>query len=74
ARYRSDGRYYAIDFTLAEIKTLRASERFNHQTGKPIYPNRFPFNQSAFHLVTFEEELEFIAGLNKANIDNNREV
>ncbi|CAF3488091.1 unnamed protein product [Rotaria socialis] len=74
ARHRSDGRYYAIDFTLTEIKTLRASERFDHRTGKPIYPNRFPLNQSTFHLVTFEEELEFIVGLNKANIDNNREV
>lgn len=73
-RNRSDGRYYAIDFTIDEIKKLRASERFDHRTGKPIYPSRFPVNQSAFHLVTLEEELEFIVGLNKANIYNNREV
>ncbi|CAF4168801.1 unnamed protein product, partial [Rotaria sordida] len=73
-RNRSDGRFYAIDFTVAEIKTLRASERFSHQTGKPIYPKRFPLNQSIFHLVTLVEELEFITGLNKANIDNNKQV
>ncbi|CAF0789437.1 unnamed protein product [Rotaria sordida] len=73
-RNRSDGRFYAIDFTVAEIKTLRASERFSHQTGKPIYPKRFPLNQSTFHLVTLVEELEFITGLNKANIDNNKQV
>ncbi|CAF0959804.1 unnamed protein product [Adineta ricciae] len=73
-RNRSDGRFYLIDFTLAEIKQLRASERFNHQTGNPIYPNRFPLHQSTFHLVTLAEELEFIAGLNKANLDNKRQV
>lgn len=28
-RARADGRYYAIDFTLAEIKTLRVTEGFD---------------------------------------------
>lgn len=28
-RAREDGRYYAIDFTLAEIKSLRVTEGFN---------------------------------------------
>jgi glycerophosphoryl diester phosphodiesterase len=37
-----DGRFYAIDFTVAELKTLRVSERFNAKTGKPVYPKRFP--------------------------------
>jgi glycerophosphoryl diester phosphodiesterase len=73
-RNRSDGRFYVIDFTVAEIKTLRASERFNRYTGQPIFSKRFPINQSTFHLNTLAEELEFIAGLNKANIDNNRQV
>ncbi|CAF2528534.1 unnamed protein product [Rotaria sp. Silwood2] len=71
---RSDDRFYVIDFTVAEIKKLRASERFSHETGRPIYSKRFPLNQSTFHLVTLAEELEFVAGLNKANIDNNRQV
>jgi glycerophosphoryl diester phosphodiesterase len=71
---RSDGRFYVIDFTAAEIKTLRASERFNRHTGNPIFPKRFPLNKSRFHLVTLAEELEFIAGLNQANIANNRIV
>jgi glycerophosphoryl diester phosphodiesterase len=73
-RNRSDGRFYVIDFTVAEIKTLHASERFNWLTGKPIFPKRFPLNKSNFSLNTLAEELEFIAGLNKANIDNNRQV
>src|SRR5688500_2812370 len=28
-RKRADGRYYALDFTLAELKQLRVTERFN---------------------------------------------
>jgi len=71
---RSDGRFYVIDFTVAQIKTLHASERFSRYTGEPIFSKRFPLNQSTFHLHTLAEELEFIAGLNKANIDNNRQV
>ena len=63
-RNRSDGRFYAIDFTVAEIETLRATERFNRRTGKPVFPQRFPLNQARFHLVTLAEELEFIVGLN----------
>jgi glycerophosphoryl diester phosphodiesterase len=65
-RKREDGRYYALDFTLAEIKQLQACERFNPKTGKAVYPNRFPLGQSAasFQLATLEEELQFIQGLN----------
>lgn len=73
-RNRSNGRFYVIDFTVAEIKQLAASERFNHRTGKPVFPNRFPLNQSTFHLVTLAEELEFIAGLNKVNAASGRQV
>ncbi len=74
-RRRSDGRFYAIDFTVADMRTLRASERFDRHTGIAIFSKRFPLNQSIFHLHTLAEELEFIAGLNKENIgNNNRQV
>ena len=33
-RHRADGRYYAVDFTLEEIKSLIVTERFNPKTGK----------------------------------------
>ncbi|SPW21163.1 Glycerophosphoryl diester phosphodiesterase precursor [Cronobacter sakazakii] len=33
-RARKDGRYYAIDFTLAEIKSLKFSEGFELENGK----------------------------------------
>lgn len=63
-RQRDDGRYYAIDFTLAEIKTLSAFERIDLKTGNQVFPNRFPSGRSHFTVPTLEEELELIQGLN----------
>ncbi len=65
ARVRDDGRYYAIDFTLTEIKTLRVSERVNPATKSVVYPNRFPWGKSRFEIATLREEIELIQGLNK---------
>lgn len=65
-RKRADGRYYAIDFTLAEIKRLRAHERTNPKTGKAAYPKRFPPGALLFEISTLEEELRFIQGLNRS--------
>jgi len=64
-RKRADGRYYALDFTVAELKQLQVTERFDHRTGKPVFPARFPQWQGAFQIATFEEELQFIEGLNR---------
>ena len=41
-RARANGRYYAVDFTLEEIKSLIVTERFNPKTGKPAFEGRFP--------------------------------
>lgn len=57
-RKRDDDRWYAADFTLAEIKRLRAEERL---------PNRFPQGKSNFSVPTFEEAIELIQGLNKSS-------
>ncbi len=65
-RKREDGRYYAIDFTFAEIQQLQASERFNAKTGKAVYPNRFPVWTGDFKIPSLAEELELIQGLNKS--------
>lgn len=66
-RKRKDGHYYVIDFTLAELKSLKFSEPFEVKNGKkvPIYPKRFPIFTSTFSLHTLEEEIEFIQGMNK---------
>ncbi len=69
-RKRNDGRYYAIDFSLAEIKTLSVHERIDIRTGKRVFPDRFPIVGSEFKIPTLREEIELIQGLNKSrNID-----
>lgn len=67
-RAREDGRYYVIDFTLEEIKSLSFTEGFTPQPdGSRVqdYPERFPMFASTFKIHTFEEEIEFIRGLNR---------
>ena len=63
-RRREDGRTYAIDFTLAELKTLAVHERVDPKTGEPVFPGRFPAGKGAFSIPTLDEELDLIAGLN----------
>lgn len=65
-RERPDGRFYALDFTLAELKQLRVCERFNAKTGKQVFSKRFPKGLSSFQIPTLEEELELIGGLNQS--------
>lgn len=65
-RKRDDGRWYALDFTLAELKTLNVTERKNPRTGEPALPGRFPVGVGTFRIPTFEEELNLIAGLNRS--------
>ena len=38
-RARDDDRFYAIDFTLAEIKQLAVHERINLKTGEAVFEN-----------------------------------
>lgn len=65
-RSRSDGRYYAVDFTLDEIKALRVHERIDLKTGEAVYPNRFPVGKAEFRVPSLAEEIELIQGLNKS--------
>lgn len=63
-KIRPDSRFYAIDFTLEEIKTLKVFERFRRQD--PIvayYPQRFPLGKSNFQISTLKEEIEMLQGL-----------
>jgi glycerophosphoryl diester phosphodiesterase len=65
-RKRDDGRYYAIDFTLAEIKTLTVTERFKADSGDQVYSGRFPGEFGMFKVPTLEEEIKMIQGLNRS--------
>ena len=66
-RCRDDGRYYAIDFTLEEVKQLRVTERLDARTKEPVFPKRFPPFASHFTIPTLSDELELIQGLNKSS-------
>ena len=70
SKKRNDGRFYVIDFTFDELKTLNVSERFNPKTGKAVYPNRFPVGKGNFKLHSLQEEIELIQGLNKSTNKN----
>jgi len=72
SRKRVDGRFYAIDFTLAEIKALSMTEAFTVIEGKkePVFAQRFPLWQSSFQVHTLSEEIEMIQGLNKSTGHN----
>ena len=65
-RQRADGRFYALDFSVAELKQLNVTERFNPKTGKAAFPKRFPVGVGSFQVVTLEEEIQFIQALNRS--------
>ena len=56
-RAREDGRWYAADLTLAEIRQLEAHERT---------PRRFPQDRARFFVPTFAEMIELVQGMNAA--------
>ena len=66
-RKRGDGKYYVIDFTFEELKTLEVTERFDSKTGLQIYPTRFPKGTSSFRLHSLQDEIELIQGLNESS-------
>ena len=67
-RARADGSYYVIDFTLAELRALAVSERFEQADGAKtaVFEQRFPLEKSSFRVNTFAEEIELIQGLNQS--------
>ncbi|MEP1445474.1 MAG: glycerophosphodiester phosphodiesterase [Paraglaciecola sp.] len=62
-RKRKDGRYYALDFTLAELKTLRVHERQDAE-GNQVFPLRYR-GDGSFQIATFEDQIELIQQLNR---------
>ena len=70
-RAREDGRFYAIDFSLAEIKQLSVHERISLKTGQAVFPKRFDVSKSLFRVPTLTDEIELIQGLNAVT---NRDV
>lgn len=63
-RARGDGRFYVIDFTAAELKTLEVKERFKRETGERVHPGRYAGEGPVFRIATLEEAFQLITGLN----------
>ncbi len=55
-RAREDGRWYAADFTIEEVRRLQADERLG---------DRFPRGASRFAVPAFTEMIELVQGLNE---------
>ena len=62
-RARADGRYYVIDFDLAELRTLSVNERVDPETGQPVFADRFPQGRGGFSIATLEEAIDLVQGL-----------
>jgi len=65
-RQRSDGRHYVVDFDLTELRTLTVFERRRPGSVEARFPRRFPVATGCGRVVTLEEELQLIQGLNKS--------
>ncbi len=63
-RARTDGRFYALDFTLEEIRSLRSGARLRHDLNGPLYEGRFATPTEPQPLLSLEEWLEAIQRLN----------
>lgn len=68
-RARADGRYYAIDFTAAELKRLEVFERLD-DSGNTVFTNRFPSATLGLRIPTLAEAIVLIEGLNKSRQKN----
>ena len=68
-RARADGRFYAIDFSLQEIRRLRVHERScRSSSGEKlaVFPHRFPLGPGFCGVPTLAEEIDLIAGLDSS--------
>jgi glycerophosphoryl diester phosphodiesterase len=68
-RSRVDGRFYAMDFRLDELRELRVHERsIRAEDGseRAVYPDRFPLEPALFGISTLAEEIDLIAGLDRS--------
>lgn len=65
-RARDDGRWYARDFDLAELKSMRVFERMKDDGSETVFPGRFPYRSGYFQFSTLREEIELTQGMNRS--------
>ena len=67
SRARKDGRYYAIDFTLAEINRLTVNERKDNNI--QVFKQRYQ-GQAKFRITTLADQIELVNQLNRGTNKN----
>ena len=68
-KHRKNKKFYALDFTLSEIKQLSTHERKNF-LGKTRYPSRFPSTLELTKVASLDEMVDLIWGLNQSRKKN----
>ena len=65
SRGRTDGHWYAIDFSYAELQQLALHDRIEAASGAAAWPHRFG-EQLPLRIHSLAEELTLVRGLNRA--------
>ena len=65
-RKQTDGHWYVFDFTMAELRQLRLTERRSPGRAWKDKGTRFPLEQGSFRISTLAEHLQLIHGLNQS--------
>jgi len=61
------GKYYAIDFSLKEIKLLKVHERSSRMGTSSAFSKRFPIEFLLFQVPTLDEMIQLVKGLSKSH-------
>ncbi|MEC9283338.1 MAG: glycerophosphodiester phosphodiesterase [Bdellovibrionota bacterium] len=64
-RKREDGRYYAADFTLKELKQLNINHRIDLKTKKAVFPTRPLLKESKLTIPTLDQFLDALSRYNQ---------
>ena len=62
-----NGKYFTMEFSLAEIKKLRVHERSKKRGSGPAFKGRFPHEFLLFEVPTLEEMLQLVNGLKQSH-------
>ena len=66
SRQRGDGHFYALDFSLEEIQSLRVHERTSPD-GSAVFPGRFPAAGDFFRVPGFRDVMALVQGMNQSS-------
>ena len=66
-RSGNNGKYFTMEFSLAEVKKLRVHERSNKRGSGPAFEGRFPYESLLFEVPTLEEILQLLNGFKQSH-------